>query len=157
MLKLSLVAIEMHRLLVPGGVNAFSTWETVGWLDYVREALSRIDGAPPFPSQSEGFHKIQHGNKWEDKAWIKEKASRYYDEVEIYSLPKLHHLSKEEFVTTFGGPMTQGMLSLFWSEENKEKYGPQLADALRDLVEEKGMDHVDLQMDALITVVKKAE
>lgn len=53
--------------------------------------------------------------------------------------------------------MTQGMLSLFWGEEHKVKYGPQLSGALRDMFKEKGLDHVDLQMDALITVAKKAE
>lgn len=147
----------MNRLLVPGGINAFSTWETVGWLDYVGEALSRIPGAPPFPDQKEGFHKIQHGNKWEDKEWIREKASKYFAQVDIYTLPKTHRLSAEEFVNTFGGPMTQGMLSLFWGEEHKVKYGPQLSGALRDMFKEKGLDHVDLQMDALITVAKKAE
>lgn len=147
----------MHRILVPGGINAFSTWETVGWLEYVREALSRIEGAPSFPNQAEGFPKLQHGNKWENKNWIKEKVSKYYDDVEIYELPKIHHLTSEEFVNTFGGPMTQGMLTLFWSQEDKDKYGPMLPVCLRDMLKEKGMDHVDLQMDALITVARKAK
>lgn len=146
----------MNRILVPGGINAFSTWETVGWIEHVREALGRIPGAPPFPTQQEGFHKLQHGNKWENKEWIREKTSKYFDQVDIYDLPKIHRLSAEEFVKTFGGPMTQGMLSLFWGEEHKTKYGPQLEDRLRELLQEKKMDYVDLQMDALITVAKKA-
>lgn len=144
-------------MLVPGGINAFSTWETVGWIEYVRDALARVPGAPPFPDQKEGFHKLQHGNKWEDKEWIREKASKYFDEVEIFPLPKVHRLTAEEFVKTFGGPMTRGMLSLFWGEENKEEYGPQLEQCLRESLQEKKLDHVDLQMDALITIAKKAK
>jgi hypothetical protein len=61
-----------------------------------------------------------------------------------------------EFIDTFGGPMVLEMLSLFWGEENKEKYGNQLAGCLRDLLNDKGMEYVDLQMDAIITVAKKA-
>lgn len=147
----------MNRILVPGGINAFSTWETVGWVEYVKDALARIPGAPPFPDQKEGFHKLQHGNKWEDKDWIREKASKYFEEVEIFDLPKVHRITAEEFIKVFAGPMAQGILLMVWGEENKNKYGPQLERCLKEHLEEKKLDYVDLQMDALITVTKKAK
>lgn len=146
----------MHRLLAPGGINAFSTWETVGWISYVQDALARVPGAPPFPDQKEGFAKLQHGNKWEDKDWIHTITSQYYEDVQIYPLPEIHRLTAEEFVNTFGGAMTQGMLSLFWGEEAKQKYGGELKSKLEEVLKERKMDHVDLQMDALITVARKA-
>ena len=52
--------------------------------------------------------------------------------------------------------MVQQLLGLFWGEENKVKYAPELEERLRELLEERKMEHVDLQMDALITVAKKA-
>lgn len=146
----------MNRLLIPGGINAFSTWEAVGWFAYVGEALARIPGAPPFPNNEEIFRIMQRGNRWDDKDWIREKALEYYAQVDVYSLPKVHRISAEEFIDTFGGPMVLEMLSLFWGEENKEKYGHQLAGCLRDLLTDKRMEYVNLQMDAIITVAKKA-
>jgi hypothetical protein len=146
----------MNRILVPGGINAFSTWETVGWLAYVQQAFKRIPGAPLFPDQKDGFAQIQHGNRWEDREWIKQTVSKHFAEVQIYSLPKVHKISSEQFVQTFGGPMVQGMLSLFWREEDKEKYGKELPHALQSMFEEQKIATVDLQMNALITVAKKA-
>lgn len=151
-------ATELHRILKPGGVNAFTTWRTVGWVSIVRDAVSRIDGCPPFPTQEEGFKLLHPHAEWQDADFIRGILQRNgFTDIDIERQDVDHEMTAQECASLFAGPMLKGMMTIFgYSKEDADKYADKVGPALMEMFEEKGQTQVVVPMNALITRAVKA-
>ena len=140
-----------------GGVNAFTNWQSIGWIPITSAAIDTIPGCPKFPSSEELLDAMQHKRPWHDHAYIERALKEHgFDEVQVEEHVKTHVFDADSFVHMFGGPMIQAMASSFWSKEDLQKYGSQVAPALKKYLQDNGQQEISFLMIANIAVAKKA-
>lgn len=156
MLRLCHWASEHSRILKPGGVLAFATWESVSWPVVVQKACEGIPGCPVFPDGAEAFQLLTHGNAWHKKDFIEAELPKYGLRLaSLETAPKQHALTKEAFTNTFAGPMLRGMLPTFWGKEKAEEFFGRIAPAVSEYIAATTGEGVQVDMIALVAVARK--
>jgi len=151
---------EIHRLLLPGGVNAFTTWHTVGWISLVRNAFEAIPGCPPFQSPEE-YSDIQGTGRWDQEAFVRGQLEAHGFEdvspVEVRT-EKARLDSPEMFVGLFGN-MTVGFSMRKFSEDQKAEFAGKIKETLLKQLQEKHGEGkpFDLEGVANVFVCRKPE
>ncbi|KZO90156.1 S-adenosyl-L-methionine-dependent methyltransferase [Calocera viscosa TUFC12733] len=144
---------EIHRILVPGGVNAFTTWHTTGWVLWLQRAFAAIPGCPPFPT------KEQYGNHWDTPEFLQEVVAKqgFVDVKVVQKADKPVIDSPEMYVRLFAN-MILGLATKWFTDEQKKEYTEKIkATLLKQLQEEFGEGQpVEMPMIANIVTCKKA-
>ncbi|KZT60631.1 S-adenosyl-L-methionine-dependent methyltransferase [Calocera cornea HHB12733] len=132
---------EIHRLLLPGGVNGFTTWNHVGWIPLVQRAFTAIPGIPPFPSEDK-YKDFMGTGRWDLPAFIKQQVeAQGFVDVKIDRVSADSDIpSPEEFVKRFGH-MFVGLTTRWFTEEQKKADWPEKIKEtlLKQLQEEYGV------------------
>ncbi|KAL1624820.1 hypothetical protein SLS56_007620 [Neofusicoccum ribis] len=150
---------EWRRALRPGGVAGFTVWEGVGWYPAVEAAVRSLGpGGPPFPTWQEFGRAFSGGpdDTWEDRPFFeREVAAAGFEAVrsEMF-VNRTTHASAAEFTEVFGG-MLKVITEKFWSEAEKEKYGPLLSGAVEKALRELyGEGEIELDWRAWVVTAK---
>jgi hypothetical protein len=155
---------EIYRVLLPGGINAFTHWESVGWYSWVGKGVASLasDGdAPPYPAWSEFASAFGHNKteQWYDINYVVaeiEKAGFVDLRKSLYE-NKTTYKNAREFWALFGH-IFQQLIRSFWSEEQREKWYPKLEGAMiKVLGEEFGDGEVTIDWSAWVIVSKKPD
>jgi len=151
------VLSEMKRVMKAGGAVAFSTWQTAGWMKITRSAVQRIPGAPTLPEDKALFTKIASGNAWDEPSWIRSQLEKHsFEDVDSSILTNHMSVAIQEYLQVFTGPMARSIISVFWAQEDVDKYFPQLPAAVEEYLKETyGDGNVEFDMVAVITAAKK--
>lgn len=147
--------VECHRVLVPGGVLAFSAWNHYGWYDWLKSAISRVSGAPSLPPIGEIF---QVYGAWDEPSFV----SQHLGDLGFRNI-KVEHLDfkvQMENANTFVKGFTPmiPMALKRWGENDREQYIPLVAPELeKALAEQYGEDGAfDMRMVAVLTTASKS-
>lgn len=67
----------MKRVLMPGGICAFTVWKHLPWLEVLAKAIKTEYPARPmnFPSHDDALMSLTGWNPWHDPEWIKKKVT----------------------------------------------------------------------------------
>jgi len=127
---------EIHRILVPGGMNGFTTWNKVGWVPLVERAFAAIPGCPPFPG-TENISDFMGTGRWDTPAFIKQQLEEQgFVDVHIEVKDELSTIdSSENFVRLFGG-MFIGLATKWFTEEQKQEFGEKIKETLLSQLQE---------------------
>lgn len=148
----------LHRGLKAGGVCAFTVWQRLSWIDVLRSAIRSIHEAPAFPDSQTCLLHFSNYHAWHDPAWIRGKlADHDFAEVQIEMLPTKHRFTKEEFMDNFGGCVVAYLTKCAWGQKAAENYKDKVAYALENYLAEKGVDGLELELDALVVTAKKGQ
>ncbi|EKG13249.1 hypothetical protein MPH_09530 [Macrophomina phaseolina MS6] len=150
------VLSEWRRVLRPAGVCGFTIWESVGWFPVVGAAVRSLHG-PAFPTWKEFCNSFSATEEaWEERAFFEREIEAVgFEEVRVESFEnQTMHASAKEFCEVYGG-MCKVITEKLWSEEEKEKYGPELNAAIeRALKEQHGDGEVVLDWKAWVVTAK---
>ncbi|CAG7968422.1 unnamed protein product [Penicillium olsonii] len=148
---------ETVRMLKPGGTIAFSTWKETGWIPIARKAIESISRDLPFPGSAELLAVLSDG-EWHSVAWIKSQlVQRGFEDIDVRVETATTSLESSVFVdmTMFMLPV---VMKYFWSEEQREKYEPEVRTALVKSVEDifgRDQDTVT-EWEAIISTARKS-
>lgn len=75
--RTALVTTEMKRVLMPGGICAFTVWKRLPWLEILAKAIKTEYPARPmhFPCHDDALVSLTRSNPWHDPEWIKKKVT----------------------------------------------------------------------------------
>ncbi|KAL6247979.1 hypothetical protein RBB50_005327 [Rhinocladiella similis] len=148
---------ECSRMLKPGGILAMNSWETVGWMSDIRDALATDPTLPPVPSDAELLKAFSNDGKWDDKAWITDFMSQTgFVDVKITPLPHQTSLAGVSEVMS----LFQGFIMLLirkdWTDDEKENFKKRARVAIEKYMSEKyGDGEIKWSWVALMTTAKK--
>ncbi|RFU29242.1 hypothetical protein B7463_g7109, partial [Scytalidium lignicola] len=113
------------RILKPGGTIAFTTWQQFAWVDIANATVALLSDDLPQVSCEEFLGAFQKGD-WQDPSWLElQLKSRQLTDIEIKVVSKKIEASAQEIGLATTPPMTM-IMSRFWTEEQRQKYGPKL-------------------------------
>ncbi|KAL7005584.1 hypothetical protein EMMF5_004829 [Cystobasidiomycetes sp. EMM_F5] len=123
---------EIRRVLEPGGVNAFTTWLRPGWVDAMQEILHTIPEATLLPSFDDIFAILQHGNLWQRVDFVQTAMQNAgFVDVDVSELSTAHTFPVDDFIKLATGPMMNGIVRNFWTEEQVNFNMSKLPDGIR--------------------------
>ncbi|EJU03266.1 S-adenosyl-L-methionine-dependent methyltransferase [Dacryopinax primogenitus] len=127
---------EIHRILAPGGLNAFSTWVEVGWVAWVERAFRAIPNCPPFPTQEQISNFMDTG-RWDQESFICQvlEEQRFVD-VRIQVHKEAGKIESPEFLVRVFGSMFIGLATRWWTDEQKKEYADEIAPVLLSQLQE---------------------
>lgn len=145
---------ETYRILRPGGTAGFTSWKVIAWWDSVaRPAVKHfIPDGPELPHPGAVFP----GRGWSDASAIPEKLTKAgFKEIDVSEYSFTPDVEAAEFAEAMA-VLVKVITGRLWSEEDNEKFGPQIEPALLKYLEtnfEGGK--WDGKMLALISIGKK--
>jgi len=149
---------ECFRILQPGGICAFTSWKTIGWIPDTRNAIATIEGAPPFPDTITFLHAMGKGD-WFDPSYVESTMKRRgFESIELNTVRNEPSMGTPEVAAkAFSGMLGQMLIgSKTWTKDDLEKYGPSLAPAMTKYQREKnGEKEVAFEMVAIIATARK--
>ncbi|KAL9594803.1 MAG: hypothetical protein Q9219_006817, partial [cf. Caloplaca sp. 3 TL-2023] len=143
---------ECHRILLPHGTLAFTTWHLAPWIPHVRAAFATLPGPPPFPDDLTMYRSWGDGGDWHSPDWIRshltssphhqpniqqhQKQNYNFEILGIDTVAKeLVIESPAAFADTFS-VMIPVIVKRFWSEREREEVRLEAAvEALRRYME----------------------
>ncbi|KAL0256462.1 hypothetical protein SLS55_008857 [Diplodia seriata] len=151
------VLSEWHRVLRPGGTCGFTVWEFVGWYPPVEAAVKSLRG-PKFPTWKE-FCKAfaTTDDPWEERSFFERGVGAAgFENMRVEHFEnRTKHANAREFCELYG-VICKVITEKFWSEEEKEKYGPLLEPAIEKALQEQfGEGEFSLDWKAWIITAKK--
>ncbi|KAJ9627354.1 hypothetical protein H2204_009765 [Knufia peltigerae] len=148
---------ECRRMLKPGGVLAMNSWESVGWMSDIRDALATDPTLPPVPSDEEMLKTFSSDGNWNDREWISDFVSRNgFVNVEITPIPHQTSLAGvTELMSLFQG-FIMLLIKKEWSDEEKESFKKRARVAIEKYMTEKyGDGEIKWNWVALMITAKK--
>lgn len=149
---------EIFRILRPGGICAFSTWKTAGWVPDVVAALATIPGAPPFPDTEKLMIGVNHGALWHHPSYVEQQLPAHgFEDAKVVTITSLASVdSPATYVEMFWRILT-GMIYIFWSNEDREKYTGLAKPALLKYMTEKYGEgqRIEWEMTAILATARK--
>jgi len=149
---------ECHRILQPGGVCAFTSWQTIGWIPDIRKVIATIEGAPPLPNTNT-FLKSMGKGEWWDTSYVETALKRWgFEDIVLNTVRNVTTMGKPEaYGQSFSGMLGKMLVgSKTWTQEDFEKYGKLLAPAVTIYYKEKnGEKEVELEMVAILATARK--
>ncbi|KAL8718232.1 MAG: hypothetical protein Q9225_004604 [Loekoesia sp. 1 TL-2023] len=147
---------ECFRILKPGGICAFTTWQHVDWITDVRGAFATLPGPPPFPDDLAMYRSWGQGD-WHSTDWIRSHIQKskiyHFTNIEIESVGKDPVMeSSAMFVDAFS-VMIPMILKKFWSEQDRKEKGEMAVPALLKYMNEKYGDGKEVKMHWVANVV----
>jgi len=131
---------EMHRLLRPGGVCAFSSWQHVGWYADVQEAFATNPDIPVMPSQSQMVAAFSPaGNTaWHQPEWIEEQLRIHgFGDIEVNVVPRKMGMPSIDLFFPSVSVLLGGVIKI-WTEEQRQNFDvPYLVSLLKKHLTEK--------------------
>jgi len=131
---------ESVRVTKPGGTIGMTNFVKVGWLPFLRRALSRIPGAPSLPDP---LPLLARPGKWYEQAWTRQQLEAIAEvdpttiQIEDYSFTTV--FKDEKDIRDFVAAM-KGMISILvsqWSEAEQKACEGKLVEAVvRAMIEE---------------------
>ncbi|KZO90150.1 S-adenosyl-L-methionine-dependent methyltransferase, partial [Calocera viscosa TUFC12733] len=144
---------EIHRILIPGGVNAFTTWHTTGWVLWLQRAFAAIPGCPPFPT------KELYGNHWDTPDFFQDVVAQqgFVDVKVVQKQDKPVIDSPEMYVRLFAN-MILGLATKWFTDEQKKEYTEKIKATLLKQLQEEFAEGEPLEMPMIANMVtcKKA-
>lgn len=141
-------AVEMHRVLKPGGYAVVTTWKT-------RRAAEVLQGAADAIRPNSGLKPMYMPPEWltkEKLSSVMEVGGFPSDQIEIFEAePNWECGSGEEAVKALSSPMWTAKLWEGWSQEEIGRWDGEIRKQLSDTEKETGM----LGMSAWICVARK--
>jgi len=149
---------ECFRVLRPNGVFASTTWEHLGWIEVIKEAIATIPNSPEFPERAAIMELMSDGG-WDNQSWVKNTLEKHGFEdvqIDVQPMPMRWKNLQELMGTSFPKMMSMTPTKL-WSKEDQDKYGPLLIPALEKfLLDKYGKDaSFEFDMVAIIATAKK--
>eukprot|EP01121_Diplochlamys_sp_Union-15-3_P018320 TRINITY_DN6647_c0_g1_i1.p1 TRINITY_DN6647_c0_g1~~TRINITY_DN6647_c0_g1_i1.p1 ORF type:complete len:284 (-),score=45.01 TRINITY_DN6647_c0_g1_i1:35-886(-) len=148
---------ECFRILKPGGVCAFTTWQYVGWFDEVRSALNDNPEFPPVPDIEVWMKSLGNGD-WHRVDFVKQVLSTHgFNDIKVNVISNntvIHN--PEEFADTFSVFLGH-FLHTFWSESDCQKHKPNLRACLLNYTTKKygAGKSFDIKMEAIVSTCRK--
>lgn len=144
-------------MLKPGGIAAFSTWNSVGWYPDIRAAFATLPGSPPVPDAETLISSWGKG-AWHKAEFVKGQltAHGFVDvkvRIERYTW---REKSPASFCETFR-TMAKCITSAFWNEAERKKCEGLVEGALlKYLVEKYGKDsEIEMNWAAILATGRK--
>jgi hypothetical protein len=150
---------ELHRILLPGGVNGFTTWHTVGWFSILRRAFEAIPGCPPFPDEEKLMDFMSTG-AWGQPEFIKKQLQEAgFVDVTVEVQRETARMESPRFFVSLFGDMFVSFAIRGFGEAEKAEFGPKIRETvLSQLEEEHGVGKSwDLPMTACVVLCGKPE
>ncbi|KZT60622.1 S-adenosyl-L-methionine-dependent methyltransferase [Calocera cornea HHB12733] len=121
---------EIYRLLVPGGMNGFTTWNYVGWIPLMQRAFSVLPGIPPFPKE-EQYQDFMGTGRWDIPAYIKGQVeAQGFVDVKIDVVSADSDIPSPELFVKLFGNMFVGLTTRWFTEEQKAEWEEKIKSTL---------------------------
>jgi len=127
---------EVKRILVPGGVNGFTTWNDAGWIPWIERTYAAIPGCPPFPDKEKRLNPFGTG-RWDLPDHIERQLREQgWEDIKVdVRLEKPVHESPEEFVRLFAN-MLLSLTTKWFTDEEKKEFTPKIKEVLLQQLQE---------------------
>ncbi|KAH9938858.1 S-adenosyl-L-methionine-dependent methyltransferase [Epithele typhae] len=151
---------EALRVLLPGGVHAFTVWKTIGWYPFAVRAVARIPDAPTMPSPARfvanSMKIAEDGLRWAEPAFFEARVREAgYRDVEVVLKENVWRVRGVEEYMGVCGKLAVGAFE-DWTEEQREYVSEAYGEALRAvLVEEFGDGEVVTTWEAYCVTARK--
>ena len=147
--------IECFRIAQPGGIVAMSTWKSMTWMEYVQEAITRVDGAPPLSSYPGLLHM---SGDWDNTDWIADQLKQLgATDIQVESFNFGVTLPTVKTLMDGFRPVFPQVL-FGYKQEDKDKYAIPVADKMEEILNEKYDDKpFEMRLNAIIAVAKKSQ
>ncbi|KZT60630.1 S-adenosyl-L-methionine-dependent methyltransferase [Calocera cornea HHB12733] len=148
---------EIHRILVPGGVNAFTTWNTVGWLPWVQDAFAAIPGCPPFPPAEKRLNPAGTG-RWDLPEVLREEVEKVgFVDVNVELREERPVMDNPEMYVRLFANMLLSLATKWFTDEEKKEYTDKIKQTLLKQLQEKFGEGkpFDMPMTANLVTCKK--
>ncbi|KAI9675017.1 MAG: hypothetical protein M1817_001423 [Caeruleum heppii] len=116
---------ECHRILVPSGICALTTWITSGWVPIISAAFALLPTSPPFPSNDVFVRSWSApSSSWTDPAYVSSLMRTHgFDNVTTTVMENTTVLADTDWFWRTFEPMLDGIMKNWWSEEDRQRYG----------------------------------
>jgi hypothetical protein len=150
--------LECFRILKSGGRCGISTWDTIGWLPSVRDAIATIPGAPSFPDDETFLTSMGDGKPWNRAEYVKENLQALgFEDIKVEVMREASLIDNATaFAEQFSTILAQ-FTSKFWSTEECDRCGGEVKPALVKYMSEKYPDDqpFELTMVAILASGRK--
>lgn len=104
-----------------------------GWSDDINAVIATMAPDLPKPTSDEFLMSLGSGDEWHNPTWVEDQLQkRRLEDIQVRPVQMTMATSNQSEIMPALGPIMSHIPARFWSEEQREKYGPGFASAVSD-------------------------
>ncbi|KAL9030747.1 MAG: hypothetical protein Q9196_001151 [Gyalolechia fulgens] len=145
---------ECFRILRPGGICAFTTWQQAAWIDEFRAAFATLPEPPPFPDDVAIYRSWGKGD-WHSVDWIRSHLQQDspFTDIRVEEVGNDLTWDSPAMVMDTFSVMVPAILKMYWSESDRREKGAMAVPTLLRYMDGKYGEGMEVKMHWVANVV----